>query len=131
MSTSRIEETLAKQLTDAGISFVREHQFLSTRRFRFDFALLKERIAIECEGGLYGKPVICPTCKHAVRRKAKNGKYFVVTEGGRHTSAAGYRADTIKYNLAVLNGWSVLRFTNEDVKSGEALKFIRAFLNIE
>ena len=32
--------------------------------------------------------------------------------GGRHTRGAGYEADCIKYNIATLKGWRVLRFTS-------------------
>ena len=66
--------------------------------WRFDFALLEPRIAIEVEGGVF--------------------------TGGRHTRGAGYSEDCKKYNMATLYGWRVLRFTTQQVRSGEALKII-------
>ena len=35
---------------------------------------------------------------------------------GRHTRGKGYINDTKKYNLAVMNGWKLLRYTVEDTK---------------
>lgn len=64
-----------------------EHKFLEDRKFRFDFALPDIKVGIEIEGGLYAK--------------------------GRHTSVIGYNKDCEKYNLATLNGWRVLRFTEK------------------
>lgn len=62
-----------------------EYKFLPTRRFRFDFCFEKEKVAIELEGGTWGK--------------------------SRHTSGRGYEKDCEKYNLATLAGFKVLRFT--------------------
>lgn len=66
---------------------VTEYRFLDERRFRFDFAWPDKKVAVEIEGGLYGK--------------------------GRHTTVTGFNADCEKYNLAVMNGWKVLRFTEK------------------
>ena len=74
--------------------YEREHRFARHlgRRFAFDFAWVQQRVAVELEGGTWS--------------------------GGRHTRGAGYENDCKKYNLAVLEGWAVLRFTstmlNED-----------------
>lgn len=67
------------------IDFVSEYKFLTNRKFRFDFAIVKDKIAIEYEG--------------------------IVGYKSRHTSITGYTKDTEKYNLAVINGWRVLRYT--------------------
>lgn len=67
------------------VEFVTEYKFLDNRKFRFDIALLDEKIAIEYEG--------------------------IFANKSRHTSVLGYSNDTTKYNLAVLNGWKVLRYT--------------------
>jgi very-short-patch-repair endonuclease len=56
------------------------------------------RIAIECEGGTWGK--------------------------SRHTSGKGYIADIEKYNKAALMGFKVLRFTTEQIKTGQAIHAI-------
>lgn len=67
------------------VDFVTEHKFLENRKFRFDIAIPEKKIAIEYEGLMSAK--------------------------SRHTTLTGYSNDTIKYNLAVLNGWKVLRYT--------------------
>ena len=69
------------------VEFVREHRFNSARRWRFDFALLPHKIAIECEGATYA--------------------------GGRHTRGRGYANDCEKYNSAACLGWRVLRYTSD------------------
>jgi len=73
----------------------REHRFLEGRKFRFDFAWPKFKIAVEIEGG--------------------------TRQNGRHQRHDGFTADCRKYNLASLHGWKVFRFTSEQVKSGEAI----------
>ena len=69
---------------------VREYKFLHDRRFRFDLAIPKHKIAIEFEGGVWTH--------------------------GRHTRGKGYVNDCKKYNLAVMHGWKLLRYTVEDTK---------------
>ena len=62
-----------------------EYKFLPDRKFRFDWALPDKKWAIEYEG--------------------------IMSAKSRHTSVTGYTNDLRKYNLAVLNGWRVLRYT--------------------
>lgn len=76
----------------------REYRFHEGRAWRFDFAFVEFRIAVEVEGGTWS--------------------------GGRHTRGAGYEADTAKYNAAALDGWTVLRFTSTQVKRGEAIRTV-------
>lgn len=66
-----------------------EYQFDAVRRWRFDFADVGRRVAIEIEGGLHG---------------------------GRHTKAAGYVADCEKYNAATMAGWRVIRLTTAHLR---------------
>jgi hypothetical protein len=73
-----------------GVEPVTEYKFLIDRRFRFDIAIPENKIAVEFEGGIYSK--------------------------GRHTRGKGYSNDAKKYNLAVMAGWKLLRFTSEDAK---------------
>ena len=68
------------------IPFVTEYKFMEERKFRFDVAIPEKKIAIEYEGLNVG---------------AKS----------RHTTNVGYSGDCLKYNLAIVNGWKVLRFT--------------------
>lgn len=74
----------------------REFPFHPERKWRFDFADPKLKIAAECEGGVWTQ--------------------------GRHTRGAGFIADLDKYNAAALLGWLVLRFTRTQIASGEAIR---------
>lgn len=90
------EHELVNQLYLAGLPApVREYRFHARRRWRFDLAFERERVAVEVEGGAFVR--------------------------GRHNRGAGYREDCRKYNEAVRHGWRVLRFLPEMVESGEAL----------
>lgn len=80
----------------------REYKFLESRRFRFDFAWPEEKIAVEIEGGIWS--------------------------GGRHTRGKGYQKDMEKYNLAVLEGWRVLRFTPDQINKNETYVNIKRIL---
>lgn len=75
-----------------------EHRFDPSRRWRFDFAWLPQKVAVEIDGGTW--------------------------IGGRHTSGAGYERDCHKLNAAVLAGWRVLRFTTGMVQDGSAIDAI-------
>ena len=68
------------------------------RQWRFDYAWVKFRVAVEIEGGTW--------------------------IGGRHVSGPGYAKDCEKYNQAALQGWFVFRFTTDMVSSGLALQTI-------
>lgn len=61
-----------------------EHRFDSINRFRFDFAHIRLKIAVEMEGGIY--------------------------TGKGHASIGTYLKDMRKYNLAQLKGWIILRY---------------------
>jgi very-short-patch-repair endonuclease len=99
---SQIEETFALHCRVHKLDPVREHRFHPTRRWRFDFAFLEQKVAVECEGGIWTR--------------------------GRHTRGAGVREDMSKYNSAVALGWRVFRFDADTVKSGQAIKFVTEFL---
>jgi very-short-patch-repair endonuclease len=98
-ATSEGVETLAIHLRASKIGYTREYRFdKNGRRWRFDFALAKG-FAVEVEGGIWIK--------------------------GRHSRGSGMEEDMRKYNEAALQGWRVLRFSTEMVKSGEAIDVIR------
>jgi very-short-patch-repair endonuclease len=63
---------------------VPEYRF-STRRWRFDYAWLDQKVAIEIEGGVFVR--------------------------GAHTRGAHYTSDLEKYNAATALDWRVFRFT--------------------
>jgi very-short-patch-repair endonuclease len=103
MTTSQLEEELARQLRLAGVETPqREFVFRYPRKFRFDFAYPDKMLAIEVEGGVWSQ--------------------------GRHTRGSGFVKDIEKYNLAALDGWAVLRVTGDMIESGEALTLIEKAL---
>jgi len=51
--------------------------------------------------------------------------------GGRHVRGSGYEADLEKYNLAVLQGYRVLRFSPRMVRDGTALSIVEEALIVE
>jgi hypothetical protein len=104
VSRSGGEELFLIQVAEAGLETPQsEHKFLDKRRFRFDFAWPDRMLAVEIEGGVW--------------------------VGGRHTRGAGYSRDMEKYNLALLHGWSVYRFTTQDVHKGVAISFIKGVMD--
>lgn len=74
---------------ELGIELIPEYRFHPKRQWRFDYAIPEQKIAIECEGGIYTR--------------------------GRHTRGAGYKADMEKYNEAVKLGWKLLRYTPDEL----------------
>lgn len=74
--------------------------------WRFDFAWVDWKVAVELEGGIW--------------------------TGGRHTRGAGYASDVLKYNAALLQGWAVYRITVNmlEEKSEKTFEEIRALLSI-
>ena len=104
--TSALEDTFAFQLDAAGLTgYVREYQAIPGRKFRFDFAFLRERLLVEINGGTYN--------------------------GGAHGRGVGINRDYEKGNLAVVNNWRVLSFDTKQVKSGEALQVTEQVLKGE
>ena len=95
----KYEILMAEYLKEMYIPFEREYLFhveyckerkLSDkpRRWRMDFAILKPKISIEIEGGIF---------------KDKDGSQ------GRHVRPIGFINDCIKYNMATMLGWRVYR----------------------
>lgn len=72
------------------------------RRFRFDVAWPKQRVALECDGGAF--------------------------ISGRHATGTGIRSDCEKFSLAAGLGWRVLRVLPEQIESGQALEWVQAAL---
>ena len=68
---------------DPDVKLVSEYRFHPTRKWRFDFAAPRYRVAVEIEGGVYQR--------------------------GRHNRPAGFVADAEKYNAAAGMGWRVIR----------------------
>ena len=86
------------------ISVDYEFAFLATRRFRFDLFVHFPKMAncgIEIDGGMW-------------------------SGGHRHKKAI--ELDYEKSNLAQVNGFRILRFTNEQVNSGYAKEWVKQWV---
>ena len=84
--------------TDLGVECVKEYKFHPERRWRFDFAIPKYKIAIEIDGGVWTY--------------------------GRHNRASGYIKDMEKMNAAASSGWLVLHFTPQEQYRTATFKLI-------
>ena len=101
--SSALEDSLFNQMKILGLPEpVKELKFHPTRKFRFDFAFEKEKIAIECEGGTWSN--------------------------GAHNRGKHFEGDCEKYNEATRLGWKVFRFTGDMIKRGEAVIYIQNIL---
>lgn len=103
---SRLEAEFERLLKISKITgYQREYKFHEKRRWRFDFAWIERKIAVEVEGLThYGKAT------------------------GRHQSLKGYTADCEKYNTAILEGWRVMRFTEPMLKNLQAIEMTKKIL---
>ena len=84
--------------------WTKEHKFCE-RRWRFDFAHIEKRIAIEIEGGVYSR--------------------------GRHVRPKGFIGDMEKYNRAAVLGWRVIRLTPQQFDGLEFVSLVNQCLSIE
>ncbi|MFM1842737.1 MAG: hypothetical protein RLZZ490_1474 [Cyanobacteriota bacterium] len=73
------------------LDLVAEYQGIKGRKFRFDFAHVPSKTAIEIQGGIY--------LRH-----------------GGHNSAAGLHRDYEKLNLAQWQGWTVFQLSPDMVE---------------
>ena len=89
--TNNQYERIKNALKLLKVEAVLEYKFVTDRRFRFDLAIPEHKIAVEFEGGVYTR--------------------------GRHTRSRGYINDCKKYNLAVMHGWRLLRYTVNDTRA--------------
>lgn len=76
-----------------------EWMFHPTRKWRFDYGWIKQKIAVEIDGGVWSR--------------------------GRHTRGSGYVKDMEKMNEATRLGWRVFKFQPKDLKNGVAQAFIK------
>jgi very-short-patch-repair endonuclease len=115
-------ESFAVECGMLGLEPVREHMFAKEigRKWCFDFAWLDCKVAVEIEGLVV----------RFTKRQTKGGRAYTVAEaGGRHATIEGFKEDCRKYATAALLGWTVLRFEQELVRSGEATKFTLQLLD--
>lgn len=79
-----------------------EYRFHPQRKWRADFAIVEVKLLIEVEGGTWTQ--------------------------GRHTRGKGYQADLEKYNTATVLGWSLLRFTPQQMQVGDHFQYIHDYI---
>ena len=97
MQKSRPEEMMEEGLLEFGFpAYTSEYRFHPKWRFRFDFAFVDYRVALEIQGGTWMKK-------------------------GRHTHGIGYEKDQQKLEEAHYLGWHVLCVTKQEVEDGRAL----------
>lgn len=82
---------------------VAEYRFHKTRRWRFDWCFVENKLALEVEGGAWKKG------------------------GGRHNRGKGFIADMEKYNEAAIYGFRLIRVTPQQMESGEVVNIIQRF----
>lgn len=122
---------LLRQIENKGLPQPRlEYLFHAERKWRFDMDWKPHGylVAVEIDGGLFARPVICHHCGQQVKRRLQSGRMVTVREGGRHNTGAGYEKDAEKLNEATLYGWRVLRVTAKAIQSGEAIDWIERAL---
>lgn len=86
-----------------GAECVREYRFYIARKWRFDYALPKYKIALEVEGGVW--------------------------TSGRHTRPKGFLGDMDKYNTATLCGWRVFRTTPAKLMSQDTILLLKSAIS--
>lgn len=72
------------------IYFIKERMFHPSRKWRFDYACPRYKLAVEIEGGAF------------------------IPGGGRHNRGQGFINDCEKYNAAVVLGWKLFRYPKLD-----------------
>lgn len=103
---SQLEDELIWQVKAAKLPApVREVTPIKGRRFRFDLCWPDQMLACEVQGGVHS--------------------------GGRHVRGVGAESDAEKLTLAVLAGYRVLVVTAKHIKSGQALSWIEAALQVK
>lgn len=90
--------------SELDLDFVQELKFHPVRKWRFDYACERYKIAIEVEGGVFTQ--------------------------GRHSRGAGMVNDMEKYNTAVVNGWILLRVIPRELMTTKTLKYIEQARNL-
>jgi very-short-patch-repair endonuclease len=103
---SKAERRFREQLERVpNLKFLTQLHFATSmkRRWRFDFAFPDFKVAVELDG---------------VVMKKIEGRWFTM---GRHADVKGMRGDAQKGNAAIMYGWSVLHFLQDEVSPKRAL----------
>lgn len=91
-----------------------EWYFAKPRKWRVDRAWPQHKLAVEIEGGTWGTKIVCQNCGTVVRAKKRGGIGRELRRYGGH-NAAGFKKDIEKYNRLAELGWTLLRYSNEDI----------------
>ena len=90
---------------ETGVECVKEYKFHPVRKWRFDYAFVEKKVAVEVDGGVW--------------------------IGGRHNRPLGYKNDMEKFNAAATMGWLILKFTPDELYKNETFEMIKITLNIK
>jgi very-short-patch-repair endonuclease len=98
---------LEQHMNSLGFQHQGEFRFHPVRKWRVDYKILDrlkngQMVLIEIEGGMFIR--------------------------GRHVRPIGFQRDLDKYNAAAMAGYTVLRFSTQDVERGRAKAFLQEHL---
>lgn len=134
-TTSSLKDKYREKIRDilsdlnvASETISEEYRFAEGRRWAFDFAIPSIWIAIEIQGGGFGRTVVCNHCGQKVQKRLKSGRLFSVREGGRHANPASLDNEYEKLNNAQLRGWRVLLFSTKQIDQGYAESVLKEVL---
>lgn len=82
-------------INEQGLKFEKEFKFCNSRKWRADYCMPEIKTLLEIEGGVYA------------------GK-------SRHTTGTGYSEDCKKYNAASILGWTLIRYTTQQIQKEPA-----------
>ena len=114
---SKLEDKFAQQLVAEEIFFTQQDQCIPGRRFKADFLIKRadgKQLCVEIDGGLYV----------GYNNRSKFGNQSM----GRHQSIAGRKADGDRDCIFLINDIVTLRITDEQMKNGQAVAAIRAWM---
>jgi len=81
------------KLSESGLCLLPEYQFAPPRKWRFDYACLPARVAIEINGAIW--------------------------QQGRHARGSGLLGDYVKLNTAASMGWLVFQLSPELIEKND------------
>lgn len=121
----RFEDALAFQIRTHRLPEpMRQHRFAQEigRQWRFDFAFMDLRLAVEVEG-------IVATRAMVAKGRGEAGLRTTIVLTGGHATPEGFKEDIEKYNAATLLGWRLLRFHQQQIATGQAIDMIERTLH--
>lgn len=131
-ATSAKRPDIDDQIAKAGLPEP-EHEFQFAlrigRKWAFDYAWPGVSIALEIEGGAFGRYIVITSGYE--RRRGQSIPLqpgTVIRAGGRHNTGDGMQMDCEKYSWAAILGWSVVRATTTMVRDGQAIELLREAL---